>query len=103
SGITGFGMLNVAMKGAMEDSRGIAEGEDDRDGSRDGVCAAEGRVLMYGLLSDMRVVEGAAFIAAPLCGLYLRQMGAEIIRFDQIGGGPDFRRWPRDGRDGPSL
>jgi 2-methylfumaryl-CoA isomerase len=21
-------------------------------------------------------------------------MGAEVIRFDQIGGGPDFRRWP---------
>ncbi|HEX5379106.1 MAG TPA: CoA transferase, partial [Phenylobacterium sp.] len=26
--------------------------------------------------------------------LYLAQMGAEVIRFDNIGGGPDFRRWP---------
>src|SRR3546814_20402104 len=27
-------------------------------------------------------------------GLYLAQFGAEVIRVDQIGGGPDFRRWP---------
>jgi 2-methylfumaryl-CoA isomerase len=49
---------------------------------------------MYGLLDGLRVVEGAAFIAGPSCGLYLAQMGAEVIRFDAIGGGPDFRRWP---------
>jgi 2-methylfumaryl-CoA isomerase len=40
------------------------------------------------------VIEGAAFIAGPSCGLYLAQMGAEVIRFDAIGGGPDSRRWP---------
>jgi 2-methylfumaryl-CoA isomerase len=49
---------------------------------------------MYDLLKGLRVVEGAAFVAAPTCGLYLAQMGAEVIRFDAIGGGPDFRRWP---------
>jgi 2-methylfumaryl-CoA isomerase len=49
---------------------------------------------MYDLLKGLRVVEGSAFVAAPTCGLYLAQMGAEVIRFDQIGGGPDFRRWP---------
>ena len=49
---------------------------------------------MYDLLKGLRVVEGAAFVAAPTCGLYLAQMGAEVIRFDTIGGGPDFRRWP---------
>jgi 2-methylfumaryl-CoA isomerase len=49
---------------------------------------------VYALLNDMRVVEGASFIAAPSCGLHLRQMGAEVIRFDPIGGGPDHRRWP---------
>jgi 2-methylfumaryl-CoA isomerase len=43
----------------------------------------------------MRVVEGSSFVASPLCGLYLAQMGAEVIRFDMIGGGPDFGRWPR--------
>ena len=49
---------------------------------------------MYDLLKGLRVVEGSAFVAAPTCGLYLAQMGAEVIRFDNIGGGPDFRRWP---------
>lgn len=49
---------------------------------------------MYDLLHGLRVVEGAAFIAGPSCGLHLAQMGAEVIRFDNIGGGPDFRRWP---------
>jgi len=49
---------------------------------------------MYELLKGLRVVEGSAFVAAPTCGLYLAQMGAEVIRFDSIGGGPDFRRWP---------
>jgi len=49
---------------------------------------------MYDLLKGLRVVEGSAFVAAPTCGLYLAQLGAEVIRFDNIGGGPDFRRWP---------
>jgi len=49
---------------------------------------------MYDLLKGLRVVEGSAFVAGPTCGLYLAQMGAEVIRFDSIGGGPDFRRWP---------
>lgn len=49
---------------------------------------------MYDLLKGLRVVEGAAFIAGPSCGLHFAQLGAEVIRFDAIGGGPDFRRWP---------
>ena len=49
---------------------------------------------MYDLLKGLRVVEGSAFVAGPTCGLHLAQMGAEVIRFDNIGGGPDFRRWP---------
>ncbi len=49
---------------------------------------------MYDLLKGLRVVEGAAFIAGPSCGLYFAQMGADVIRFDTIGGGPDYRRWP---------
>ncbi len=42
----------------------------------------------------MTVVEGAAFIAGPSCTLHCAQMGATVIRFDQIGGRPDGRRWP---------
>jgi len=49
---------------------------------------------MYDLLKGLTVVEAAAFIAGPTSGLYLAQFGAEVIRIDQIGGGPDFRRWP---------
>jgi 2-methylfumaryl-CoA isomerase len=49
---------------------------------------------MYTLLSGMRVVECASFIAAPSSALHLLQLGAEVIRIDPPGGGPDFRRWP---------
>lgn len=49
---------------------------------------------MYPLLTGLRIVECASFIAAPSCALHLRQMGAEVIRIDPIGGGPDFKRWP---------
>jgi 2-methylfumaryl-CoA isomerase len=49
---------------------------------------------VYDLLNGIRVIEGAAFIAAPMCGLTFVQLGADVIRFDPIGGGPDYRRWP---------
>ena len=42
----------------------------------------------------MRVVEGSAFVAAPLGGMTLAQLGADVIRFDPIGGGLDANRWP---------
>jgi 2-methylfumaryl-CoA isomerase len=37
---------------------------------------------MYSLLTGLRVVEASSFIASPSCGLYLAQMGAEVIRID---------------------
>jgi 2-methylfumaryl-CoA isomerase len=46
------------------------------------------------LLQGLRVVEGSAFVAAPLGGLTLAQLGADVIRFDTIGGGLDYQRWP---------
>jgi 2-methylfumaryl-CoA isomerase len=49
---------------------------------------------VYDLLKGMRIVEGASFVAAPLCGQTFVQLGADVIRFDPIGGGPDFGRWP---------
>jgi 2-methylfumaryl-CoA isomerase len=49
---------------------------------------------MIGILEGMRVVEGSAFVAAPFAGMTLAQLGADVIRFDPIGGGLDFRRWP---------
>jgi 2-methylfumaryl-CoA isomerase len=55
---------------------------------------------MNRILDGLRVIEGAAFVAAPLCGMTLGQLGADVIRFDPIEGGLDARRWPvtRDGR-----
>ncbi len=49
---------------------------------------------MQGILAGMRVVEGSAFVAAPLGGMTLAQLGADVIRFDPIGGGLDYERWP---------
>ncbi|MGI9375642.1 MAG: CoA transferase [Tsuneonella suprasediminis] len=55
---------------------------------------------MYQLLSGLSVIEASSFIASPSAGLYCAQMGADVIRVDQIGGGPDFHRWPvTDGGD----
>ena len=49
---------------------------------------------MYNLLSNLSIIEASSFVASPSAGLYCAQMGAEVIRVDQVGGGPDFHRWP---------
>ena len=49
---------------------------------------------MPGILEGLCVVEGSAFVAAPLGGMTLAQLGADVIRFDPIVGGLDYRRWP---------
>ncbi|MGL4318181.1 MAG: CoA transferase [Pseudomonas sp.] len=46
------------------------------------------------ILQGLRVVEVSAFVAAPLGGMTLAQLGAEVIRIDGIDGGLDYRRWP---------
>jgi 2-methylfumaryl-CoA isomerase len=46
------------------------------------------------LLHGLRVIEMSAFVAAPLGGLVLAQLGADVIRIDAPGGGVDARRWP---------
>jgi 2-methylfumaryl-CoA isomerase len=49
---------------------------------------------MRGILAGLRVVEASAFVAAPLGGMTLAQLGAEVIRVDLPAGGLDRRRWP---------
>lgn len=49
---------------------------------------------MSGILDGMRVVESSAFVAVPLAGMTLAQMGADVIRFDLPQGGMDSQRWP---------
>jgi len=57
---------------------------------------------MNNLLSDLRIVEFSAFVAAPLGGMTMAQFGAEVIRIDPLKGGIDHNRWPVTG-DGASL
>lgn len=45
-------------------------------------------------LAGVTVVEVSSFVAAPLCGMTLRQLGAQVIRIDPIGGAADIHRWP---------
>jgi 2-methylfumaryl-CoA isomerase len=45
-------------------------------------------------LDGLTVLEISSFVAAPLGGMTLAQLGAEVIRIDPIGGGADHTRWP---------
>ena len=47
---------------------------------------------MYNLLAGLRVIEVSSFVASPTAGLYLAQMGAEVIRVDHVVGGLDYDR-----------
>jgi 2-methylfumaryl-CoA isomerase len=46
------------------------------------------------LLAGLRVVELCAFVAGPLGGATLAELGAEVVRIDPPGGGIDADRWP---------
>lgn len=45
-------------------------------------------------LRGARIIEAGSFVAAPLAGMMLAQLGAEVIRVDPPGGGSDIQRWP---------
>src|SRR3979411_1604716 len=45
-------------------------------------------------LAGVRIVEICSFVAVPLAGMTLAQLGAEVIRVDPIGGAGDYHRWP---------
>lgn len=47
-----------------------------------------------GILRGLRVVEVSAFVAAPLGGMTLAQLGADVVRIDRPQGGADYHRWP---------
>lgn len=51
-------------------------------------------MTVEGVLGGVRVVEVSAFVAAPLGGMTLAQLGADVIRIDPLGGGLDYQRWP---------
>lgn len=39
-------------------------------------------------------MEISSFVAVPLAGMTLAQLGAEVVRIDPIGGAADYHRWP---------
>ena len=45
-------------------------------------------------LDGLRIVEVSSFIASPLSGLTLAQLGADVVRVDPVGGAADVNRWP---------
>jgi 2-methylfumaryl-CoA isomerase len=51
-------------------------------------------VSSLALLDGLTVLEISSFVAAPLGGLTLAQLGADVIRIDPVGGAADVGRWP---------
>ena len=49
---------------------------------------------MNQMLADLRIVEFSAFVAAPLGGMTMAQLGADVISIDPLRGGIDHNRWP---------
>lgn len=45
-------------------------------------------------LAGVRIVEISSFVAVPLAGMTLAQLGAEVVRIDPAGGAADYHRWP---------
>ena len=41
---------------------------------------------MYDLLKGLRIIEATSFVASPSAGMYLAQLGAEVIRVDHVKG-----------------
>jgi 2-methylfumaryl-CoA isomerase len=50
--------------------------------------------MTAGILDGLQLVESSAFVAAPLGGMTLAQLGADVVRIDGVGGGLDYHRWP---------
>jgi 2-methylfumaryl-CoA isomerase len=47
-----------------------------------------------GPLDGLTILEISTYVAAPLGGMTLAQLGADVIRVDPIGGAADVGRWP---------
>ena len=44
-------------------------------------------------MQGMKVVDLTKVLAGPLCGQYLGEYGADVIKVETVGGGDDTRRW----------
>ncbi|XVV38334.1 CoA transferase [Streptomyces sp. CA-100214] len=45
-------------------------------------------------LNGLRVIEMSSYVASPLSGMILAQLGADVIRIEPLGGAVDRGRWP---------
>ena len=55
-----------------------------------------------GVLEGIRVLDLSRFQSGPVCGMMLGDMGAEVIRIEELEGAPD-RHWGLTGPDGETL
>ena len=46
---------------------------------------------MTGSLQDLKVLDLSRFIAGPLCGMLLGDMGADVVKVERRGKGEDAR------------
>jgi len=57
---------------------------------------------MKNILNGLRVAEISTYVAAPLCGMTLGQMGADIVQINPISGRLDQNRLPHN-KEGNSF
>jgi 2-methylfumaryl-CoA isomerase len=79
-----------ADRAAGPPADGEASGEQGQQSQAGGAMSG----TAGGPLAGMRVIELSSYVASPLCGMTLAQLGADVIRVDPIGGVGDRRRWP---------
>lgn len=57
----------------------------------------------FGSLRGLRVVEISTSVAGPLVGAILGDLGADVIKVEQVGRGDDTRKWMPPEWDGQSV
>ena len=57
----------------------------------------------FGSLQGLKVVEISTSVAGPLVGTILGDLGADVIKVEQVGRGDDTRKWTPPDWDGNSV
>jgi crotonobetainyl-CoA:carnitine CoA-transferase CaiB-like acyl-CoA transferase len=58
---------------------------------------------MAGVLDGVRVLDMGRYIAGPMCGALLGDLGAEVIRIERVGGGEDRTQFPTSDDSGGNF